>query len=75
MGNLKYQPAVPALTKLLEHPEAETRKSAALSLMKIGDRDSIVPLKTALECEKEPNIQKAIALAISLLQKQTLDDW
>ena len=77
LGNLKYQPAVPALTKLLEHPEAETRKSAALSLMKIGDRSSIAPLQTALEREQEPNIQKAIALAISLLQKQTVevDDW
>ena len=77
LGNLKHQPAVPALTKLLEHPEAETRKSAALSLMKIGDRSSIAPLQTALEREQEPNIQKAIALAISLLQKQTVevDDW
>lgn len=75
LGNLKYQPAVPALLKLLEHREGETRKSAALSLMKIGDRNSIVPLQTALEREKEENIKKAIALGISLLQKQTTDDW
>ncbi|MGL5074457.1 MAG: HEAT repeat domain-containing protein, partial [Waterburya sp.] len=35
LGNLKYQPAIPQLTKLLNHDERETRKSAALSLMKI----------------------------------------
>lgn len=75
LGNLKYQPAVPALIELLEHPEGETRKSAALSLMKIGDRNALIPLQTALEQENEPNIKKAIALSISLLQKQTEDDW
>jgi len=75
LGNLKYQPAVPTLLKLLNHSEGETRKSAALSLMKIGDRNSIAYLQTALERESEPNIQKAISLAISLLQKQTVDDW
>ena len=79
LGNLKYQPAIPVLQNLLNHPEAETRKSSALSLMKIGDRDSITRLQTALEQEKNASAQKALALAISLLQKQpdlTLeDDW
>ena len=75
LGNLKYQPAIPALIELLEHPQGETRKSAALSLMKIGDLQAIDSLQAALERESEPNIKKAIALAISLLQKQTTDDW
>jgi len=75
LGNLRYQPAIPALLQLLEHSEGETRKSAALSLMKIGDRQVIDSLQTALERENEPNIQKAIALSISLLQKQTEDNW
>ena len=79
LGNLEYQPAIPTLTKLLEHPKAETRKSAALSLMKIGDRDSIAPLQTALANETESGVKQAISLAISLLQKQTEyteeDDW
>ena len=75
LGNLKYQPAIPALIELLEHPQGETRKSAALSLMKIGDLQVIDSLQAALERESEPNIKKAIALAISLLQKQTTDDW
>ena len=79
LGNLKYQPAIPVLQNLINHPEAETRKSSALSLMKIGDRNSITPLQTALEKENDTTVQKAIALAISLLQKQPdiarEDDW
>lgn len=79
LGNLKYQPAARTLIALLEHSEAETRKSAALSLMKLGDRDSIDSLQTALAKETEPRVKQAISLAISLLQKQTEyveeDDW
>ena len=76
LGNLKYHPAIPKLTELLTHPEGETRKSAALSLMKIGDRNSIEPLQTALNRETDEGIKKAIALAISLLERQTEeDDW
>lgn len=76
LGNLKYQPAIPNLIELLTHPEGETRKSAALSLMKIGDRSSIEPLQTALAQETDEGIAKAIALAISLLERQTdAEDW
>ena len=79
LGNLKYQPAIPTLIALLEHSEAETRKSAALCLMKLGDRDSINSLQTALAKETEPRVKQAIALATSLLEKQTEyveeDDW
>ena len=76
LGNLKYQPAIPRLLELLTHPEGETRKSSALSLMKIGDRNSLESLQTALTKETDPGIKKAIALAISLLERQTeADDW
>ncbi|WP_019507792.1 HEAT repeat domain-containing protein [Pleurocapsa sp. PCC 7319] len=76
LGNLKYQPAIPNLRKLLSHSEGETRKSAALSLMKIGDRNSIEPLQDALKTEADEGVKKAIALAISLLERQTEeDDW
>ncbi|MGF1588496.1 MAG: HEAT repeat domain-containing protein [Pleurocapsa sp.] len=76
LGNLKYQPAIPYLSELLNHPEAETRKSAALSLMKIGDRSSITPLQNSLTIESNEGVKKAISLAISLLQRQTeVDDW
>lgn len=76
LGNLKYQPAVPKLRLLLAHPEGETRKSAALSLMKIGDRNSIEFLEATLAQEKEEGIIKALTLAITLLSKQNdEEDW
>ncbi len=76
LGNLKYQPAIPILTKLLNHPEGETRKSAALSLMKISDRRSLEPLQAALAQETDAGIKKAITLAISMLDRQSeADDW
>jgi bilin biosynthesis protein len=74
LGNLKHQSAIPNLIKLLDHPEGETRKSAALSLMKIGDRNSVTSLQTALDKESDEGIQRAIALAISLLEKQREED-
>ena len=76
LGNLKYQPAIPVLTELLNHGEGETRKSAALSLMKISDRRSIEPLQAALAQETDAGIKKAITLAISMLDRQSeADDW
>ena len=67
LGNLAYQPAVPQLIELLEHPSDETRKSAALSLMKIKDIKALEPLKTQLE--KETELQPILQLAINQLQK------
>ncbi len=76
LGNLTYRSAVPKLIELLSHPEGETRKAAALALMKIKDYSAIEPLQAALERESQEPIQKAIALAISLLTKaEAADDW
>lgn len=76
LGNLKYQLTIPILTELLNHAEGETRKSAALSLMKISDRRSLEPLQAALAQETDAGIKKAINLAISMLEKQSeADDW
>lgn len=77
LGNLKYQPAIPVLTELLNHEAGETRKSAALSLMKISDRSSIEPIQAALASETDPGIKKAMNLAISMLERQSEaeDDW
>lgn len=77
LGNLTYQPAVPKLIELLNHPEGETRKSAALALMKIGDRTALDSIKGALAKESEEGTKKAIALAVSLLERQIEeeDDW
>ena len=70
LGNLTYKPAVPKLIELLNHEEGETRKSAALALMKIGDRTVLKPLEVALSQESEAGVKKAIALAVSLLKKK-----
>ncbi len=70
LGNLTYQPAVPNLIELLNHQDGETRKSAALSLMKIGDRAATEPLQAASTTEAEEGVKRAIDLAISQLEKQ-----
>jgi bilin biosynthesis protein len=78
LGNLAYRAAIPTLIQLLQHQEGETRKAAALALMKIGDRSVIEPLQSALNQESEENVQKAIALGIFLLKRKSEsedDDW
>ena len=78
LGNLKYQPAIPHLVPLLSDSEAENRKMAALSLMKIGDCNSLEPLQAALNQETDSHIEKIIKLAISQLEQQIEtddDDW
>ncbi|NOK70960.1 MAG: HEAT repeat domain-containing protein [Chloroflexi bacterium AL-N10] len=76
LGNLAYKPASPRLLELLNHPEAETRKAAALCLMKIKDESAIEPLQIALEKESEAAIKPIIKLAITQLEKQSENnDW
>ncbi len=83
LGNVAYQPAVPHLILLLQHGVGETRKSAALALMKIGQAEGtdaalrgriLEPLKTALEKESEPSIQQVFKLAVSQIERQSDDD-
>ncbi|MBP0014033.1 MAG: HEAT repeat domain-containing protein [Roseofilum sp. SBFL] len=77
LGNLKYTQGIPPLLELLQHSEAESRKSAALSLMKIGDRTVISSLQTALTQENESSVGQVIKLAITKLENSTPedDDW
>ncbi|BAZ46588.1 HEAT repeat-containing PBS lyase [Chondrocystis sp. NIES-4102] len=76
LGNLKYQAAVPKLVELLNHSWGQTRSAAALSLMKIGDRTCLDSLEMAVSQEDDQEIKKVMALAISMLNKQTdADDW
>lgn len=84
LGNLSYQPAVVNLTELLHHPDWESRKAAALALMKIGvnltppneTRTVLKPLQAALAQEAETAVQQAIKLAISQIEKHSeQDDW
>jgi bilin biosynthesis protein len=69
LGNLAYQPAIPNLIELLDSDDGETRRAAALSLMKVGDRSAIEPLQSALAKESEAAIQGVIKLAISQINK------
>ncbi len=76
LGNLAYQPAVFPLIELLNHPTGETRKAAALSLMKIKDQKALEPLQAALESEPEVGIKQILKLAITQITKLSEeDDW
>ncbi|QKQ76881.1 HEAT repeat domain-containing protein [Nostoc sp. TCL240-02] len=74
LGSLAYQPAIPNLVELLHHPDWETRKAAALALMKIGDRTALEPLQAALTKEEEVGVQAVIELAISQIERQLEED-
>lgn len=76
LGNLSYKPAIPNLVELLHHPQGESRKAAALALMKIGDRSTIEPLQDALRQESEASVQSVIKLAIGQIERKSEeDDW
>jgi bilin biosynthesis protein len=69
LGNLSYNPAVFTLIELLHHQSGETRKAAALSLMKIKDARALAPLQAALEREAEAGIKQVMNLAITQLER------
>ena len=79
LSNIQHKPALPKLIALLQtHIDPETRKAAALALMKIGDKNAIAQLEVALENESEQNIIPVIRLAIGQLHKKPNDpteDW
>lgn len=76
LGNLAYKPAIPNLVELLNETNWESRKAAALALMKIGDPVALEPLQAALTQETEAAVQTIIKLAISQIEKQSgEDDW
>ncbi len=68
LGNLAYRPAVEPLLGLLQHDSSETRKAAALALMKIGDPAALIPLKTALAQATGTALQPILDLAIGQLE-------
>lgn len=69
LGNLAHKPAIPQLLELLKLPEPESRKSAALALMKIGDSSSIEILQKALSEESDSAVKPVIQLAINQLSR------
>ena len=84
LGNLAYRPAIPNVVELLHHSDWESRKAAALALMKIGvggaspseNQIALNALQTALTQESEVAVQPVIKLAISQIERQfEADDW
>ncbi|ELR97452.1 HEAT repeat domain-containing protein [Gloeocapsa sp. PCC 73106] len=69
LGNLGYQAALPQLLELLQAPDGESRRAAALALMKIGDRSACAPLNLALSQESETSVQSVLKLALAQLEK------
>ncbi|MDJ0556345.1 MAG: HEAT repeat domain-containing protein [Microcoleaceae cyanobacterium MO_207.B10] len=74
LSNLSYQPAVPQLIELLTHADWESRKAAALALMKMGNSTILANLETALTQETEMAVQQVLKLAISHIQKQSVEE-
>ena len=75
LGNAAYRPAGPSFLILLTHDNWETRKAAALGLMKIGEVSAIASLQSALETETEASVKPIYTLAISQLERQSnVDD-
>lgn len=68
LGQMTYREAIPNLIELLQHSEKESRKAAALALMKIGDRAALDPLQTRLTQESEATVKQVIQLAVNRLQ-------
>lgn len=77
LGNLSYPQGIPQLTELLNYPDLESRKAAALALMKIGDPQVLAPLNARLAQETEAPVQAVLKLAITQVERQLAkdDDW
>jgi bilin biosynthesis protein len=72
LGKLNHQPtAIAHLIPVLQDLDPEVRKTAALSLMKLGDRSVIPALQDALNQESEASIRPVIQLAINQLEKKS----
>lgn len=70
LGGFSYRPAIPNLLELLKYDDGESRKAAALALMKIGDISSLESLKAALSTETEMGVKQAIQLAVSQIESK-----
>ena len=76
LANLNNPAATSPLLDLLVDVNGESRKAAALALMKLKDPLSLKGLENALNLETEPQIQQLIKLAISQIERQVEeDDW
>jgi HEAT repeat protein len=63
VGELALEPAVPALTKQLDHADERVRRQVALALAKIGTRSAAEPLRRALR-DQSPDVRRQAALGV-----------
>lgn len=74
LGLLRYKPAIPQLIELINNSEIESRKSAALALMKIKDPSALDALQNAIDKESDTGVKQVIKLAIAKIN-QSEEDW
>lgn len=74
LGLLRYKPAIPRLIELLDNSEIESRKSAALALMKIEDPSTFDVLQKAMDKESDTGVKQVIKLAIAQIEESE-EDW
>ena len=68
-GKLQNPHFIPLLAGCLRSPSAEVRKNAALSLMKCGHPDGLIPLCEACQQEGDGPLAKVLQLAVTQLQR------
>jgi bilin biosynthesis protein len=69
LGNLAYPPALVPLMTLLQNSDLESRRAAALALMKIGNPDAISALEGAAAQPENASIHAILTLALSQLKR------
>jgi len=67
LGRLKYRPARAAVEALLAHSISNLRKESALALGEFGDARAL-PALWAAENDGDPEVRKAVRIALSQLQ-------
>lgn len=77
LAKIKYVDAIPYLLDLLQSSEAEDRKAAALSLMKLEAKEAIQPLEEQLAAESDAALRKVLELAMSQIGRtlEEEDGW
>jgi hypothetical protein len=63
LGEQGVESAIPALARLLEHPEERVRAAVALALAKIGSSSAVEPLRRALR-DAAPGVRMQVALGV-----------
>ena len=66
----KIESLIPILISKLKDKSPEIRKAAALSLMQLNIKESLIPLKHLLKVEQSKNVKKIVELAIKKIDNK-----